>query len=521
MLPWLLLIASIGAAGPVDYLVVAPDALASKIAPLVEWRQQGGLNVRTISVDGLSGKPGGSPTTSDIKEAVREEYRRGKKKLKYVLLVGDVGEGGVPTFIMEHYRWMSSDKRKMATDVPYGDMTGSLLPEIAVGRLPVRTPADLETVVRKIIRFESEPREGSQRLNLLFFGGASGFPTAAETFLESISRNMLDSIVPLHYDINVIYGNLASPYCPPPDELGWRFIDFLNKGPALTVFAGHGTKASCLGMIWKRKQSTFLCHFEKDQLAGLKEESLSGPLFYIACDNGFFDDKEDCLAEATLLHPGGPVAAVASSRYSHPLTNLYFAQALPESLDRSDTVGELMLRVLKKSYKKSNPLANMFLRNVEGSLDGDVDVARLKDDQVLIYNLFGDPATKISPPKPLKLTAALSPDSPGIVIKGSSPLEGARGYAALYRARTWNPRRRRLPDPEASPEEWRKAKGELFSQVNDKEVARFPLSLDGGEFEKLLAFDNVPQPGGYRLVLYLRSGLEDVAGAVPLILPAD
>ena len=170
----------------------------------------------------------------------------------------------------------------------------------------------------------------------------------------------------------------------------------------------------------------------------------------------------------------------------------------------------------KESYKKSIPLANMFLRNVEGNLDGDVDLSRLKQDQVLVYNLMGDPATTIRLPRPLKLEASVGADGTGIDLQAFSPIDKAEGYAALYRARSWEPSRKRLPDPEKEEDEWRRAKSMRFSRVNEKEVMRFPVEVMDGELKKNLRFDEAPPPGRYRLVVYLKAGNEDAAGAVPL-----
>ena len=44
----------------------------------------------------------------------------------------------------------------------------------------------------------------------------------------------------------------------------------------------------------------------------------------------------------------------------------------------------------------------MMLRDVEGSLEKEIDVAKLRRDQVLMYALLGDPATRLRLPEPLE-----------------------------------------------------------------------------------------------------------------------
>jgi hypothetical protein len=504
-----------------DYLVVVPDALAPAVAPLVAWRTERGHRVRILSSDTIAEASGKALTAEAVKEAVSREYKEGVGTLEYLLLVGDVGEGGIPTFHLEHYRWMKRDAEELASDVPYGDMAGDLLPEVAVGRLPVSSRAQLDRLVRKIIRHESAQKSPAQRLSLVLLGGASGYSPVVDRFIETFSRNMLDAFLPLRYDLHVIYANVKSPYCPPPDRLGEAFAARLNDGPPFSVFMGHGSKETCHGMYWNRKKSVTACGFGLGHLPKIRKDATSGPIFFFSCDNGYFDDEKPCMAEAVLLLPGGPVCTVASSRFSHPLPNLYSSQALLEQLDKHETMGKLMLMIQAEGYRKSNFIANKLLKDAEGSLEDEIDVAKLKRDQVWLYNLLGDPATSISPPRPLEVKAKWSSDRSGIDLELKAPFENSRGYAALYHTRTWEPPDRPLPDPDEAEEAWRSAKETLYREVNHKELFRIPLEDIGNLLQKKLSLEAALAPGKYRLVVYLKSGSEDGAGAMELVLPAQ
>lgn len=508
-----------------DYLAVVPDRFSDGAAPLLEWREKQGHAVQVLSPDALAEARGAPLTADDLRMEILKSYSEGGKSLEFVLIVGDVGEGGVPAFLPDHYCWTITDKPTMATDAPYGNMEGDLEPELAVGRLSVETPEELRHVVDKILRFEKAPLDPGKRLKIHLFGGASGYSPAVDRFIEAFSRRMLDRFLPQQYDLDVIYANLPSPYCPPPNELGRYFAEGFNLEPAYTVFMGHGSKTSCFGMHWQRGKIRFGCGFATDQISLIREDSAAGPLFCFSCDNGFFDADEVSLAEAFLRHKGGPVCVIASSRQSHPLPNLYSAQALLESIDGCVTAGELVNRMKTAGHKKGNPLTDMLLKDAEGSLEEEINVARLKEDQFSLYNLLGDPATRVAPPAVMEVKATLSEDGSRVQVEAASPLPRADGYVALCRHRTWEPKKRDLPDLESAEKEWRAAKTILFEEVNDKEFFRLPLTGVTTDKAPLAILDMKEvfpdgiEPGKIRVIVYLSTAGSDAAGAAMLELP--
>jgi hypothetical protein len=508
-----------------DYLAVVPDRFSEEMKPLLMWRASKGRSVQILSPEKLAQIKGAPVAADDLRLEILRTYTEGGKALKYVLLVGDAGEGGVPAFLVDHYRWMNTDQPRMATDAPYADLEGDFEPELAVGRLSVAMPEQLKKLVDKILRFEKAALDPERRLKILLFGGASGYSPAVDRFIEAFSRRMLDNFLPQQYDLDVIFANLPSPYCPPPDELGRFFAEGINREPAYTVFMGHGSKTSCFGMNWDRGRMRLGCGFTLEQIEGIREDGACGPLFCFSCDNGFFDADEPCLAEAFLRHPGGPVCVVASSRYSHPLPNLYSAQALLESIDGSATAGELLNRMKIRGHKKGNPLTDMLLKDAEGSLEEEINVARLKEDQFGLFNLFGDPATRIAPPTRLKVTASLNEDASGVEVRAPSPFPRADGYVAFCRLRTWEPKKTPLPDLKTAEKEWRAAKTALFEEVNDKEFFRLPLEGVTSAEERIASIElkEVPaearEAGKFRIIVYLSTPEADAAGATLLEMP--
>jgi len=127
------------------------------------------------------------------------------------------------------------------------------------------------------------------------------------------------------------------------------------------------------------------------------------PLVVFSCESGYFDWTSHCMAEALLFSQSGPVATIAATTESHPLTNYYSATSLLRDIDgRQDRLGPIWLKAQQDALKASNFLVEQVLRDVEGKLEDQINVANLRRDQALMYVLLGDPATRLRIPAPLE-----------------------------------------------------------------------------------------------------------------------
>jgi hypothetical protein len=152
--------AEIGAA---DLLIVSPSgsswlAAAERLADL---RRAEGLAVRVADLDEIADVYGnGTATPKAVRAAVAAESDAGGGRLRYVVLAGDgsvdyrnllgFGDGLVPAL------HVSTPSGVFPADNRYGDLDGDGLPEIAVGRIPVHTPAELDAVRDKLAAYEGE-----------------------------------------------------------------------------------------------------------------------------------------------------------------------------------------------------------------------------------------------------------------------------------------------------------------------------------------------------------------------------
>ena len=65
-------------------------------------------------------------------------------------------------------------------------------------------------------------------------------------------------------------------------------------------------------------------------------------------------------------------------------------------------IGTVWLVAQRKAMKARNFLIERVLRDVEGKLEEEINVEKLRRDQALMYSLLGDPATQLRIPEPLR-----------------------------------------------------------------------------------------------------------------------
>mgnify|MGYP001822096979 FL=1 len=64
-----------------------------------------------------------------------------------------------------------------------------------------------------------------------------------------------------------------------------------------------------------------------------------------------------------------------------------------------DRLGDLWLAAQKQAAVETNPMIEAMLKEVEGKLEAQIDVAKLRADQQKLYALLGDPALRLPLPE--------------------------------------------------------------------------------------------------------------------------
>jgi len=198
----------------------------------------------------------------------------------------------------------------------------------------------------------------------------------------------------------MILSDPKHPLCGTPEKHAEMFTKQLSRGGALGVMMGHGSATGFYSMQSSGRGIWFTAREARKGLAG----SPPAPVVAIfSCDTGNFAGKRESLGESLLMTQGGPVAVIAATAESHPLTNYFSGLCLLQSLGGGHKrLGDLWLDAQQKAKLARNPLIERLLRDVEGKLEDQINVDKLRRDQMLMYALLGDPATRLHLPDRLR-----------------------------------------------------------------------------------------------------------------------
>ncbi len=182
--------------GPGTYLVIMPTdpLITTAMQPLLAWRKRQGYNVVAVNTSQTGG------TAAQIKAYIQNLYDTVQPPLEYVCLVGDAnGQVALPTWY-ENLSGYGGEGDHYYTTLAGGDV----LADVHLGRLSVRTTAELSAVVAKIIGYEVSPPLTTDpgwftRGTLTGDPGASGITTVycqqwLRAQLERVGYTQLDTI---------------------------------------------------------------------------------------------------------------------------------------------------------------------------------------------------------------------------------------------------------------------------------------------------------------------------------------
>ncbi|MFZ5831565.1 MAG: C25 family cysteine peptidase [Planctomycetota bacterium] len=426
-----------------DVLLVCPDPFLEPMQPWIKHRQAQGHQIAVI-------RP--SASAEGIAQTICELARGGS--VRYVLLVGDVAPWvllnrpsrlpRVPThYLHARVNVLWGSEPAIASDAPYGDLDGDNRPELCVGRLSADTPAQLTTIVAKILAYERSTDFGPWRRQVRCVAGVGEFGAVADAVIESSARALLCRNIPAEYNVGMTYGNWRSPYCPDPRQLRQATLASLNEGAWFWVYVGHGYHLALDRMRLPTGNYPIL---ERNDLSQLRCAHGAPIALMLACYTGGLDATEDCLAEEMLRQPGGPVAVLAASRVAMPYAMSLFSTSLMRGLfeRRPLTIGELVRDAKRELI--SEPAADDQQRTTLDAIASLLSPnAKLLGDErlehVWMFNLFGDPLLRLRYPHPVRFdvlvgdmrvaSATTQGSSPSrltagssVRIRGTSPIEG-------------------------------------------------------------------------------------------------
>lgn len=423
--PLLLAVGGLAAAGA-DTVVVSPPAYLDALRPWIAHRAAQGHSFAFVSNQG---------NASQIRNAIRKQAKQGG--LRFVLLVGDaepsavsnpaVRARSVPAFMAKakvNVRWHSTPE--LPTDNWYADLDEDGVPELAVGRLPVDSSRELARLVDRIIRYETEgwPGPWRQRVNLV--AGMGGFGPLLDPIVEMATKKFLTHGIPPTYRTTMTYGSWRSPFCPNPYQFHGKTIQRFSEGCLFWVYMGHGYPYQLDRVRVPGGSHHILSVADMPKLQNHNGIPIA---VFLACYAGAYDQPWDCLAEEMLRARGGPVAVLAGSRVTMPYAMAVLGGGLMHECfrDRTKTLGEIVLNAKRQMANNSPQRTRRKLLDLLGKAvsPNPKTLREERREHILLFNLFGDPLTRIPYPQAIELDVARKATAGTFLqVRGKSPFPG-------------------------------------------------------------------------------------------------
>ncbi|HOX27228.1 MAG TPA: C25 family cysteine peptidase [Candidatus Krumholzibacteria bacterium] len=252
-------------------LIVAYDAFAASMQPLVEWKLQKGLDTRLVTLSETGS------TFSQIKSYIGNALASWAPA--YVLLVGDLAQ--IP---------IGAD-----SDPEYSTLLGSdSYPDLFVGRFSAENASQVATQVLRTITYE---RDHAADLTWPQYG------TGIASNQGPGDDNEYDN---QHMDVIrqklLAYGYLGVDQIYDPSGTAAMVTAALNAGRGIVNYTGHGSQTA-----WSSTG------FSNTHVAALTNQNKLPFILSVACNNGTFSGT--CFAEAWLRAANGGVPTGAIATY--------------------------------------------------------------------------------------------------------------------------------------------------------------------------------------------------------------
>lgn len=350
-----------------DYLIITHPLFAEAISPLAELRRSQGLTVATVNVLGIYDSHGdGRPDPEAIRNFIADAYHNWNPRPTYILLVGDGSydprrhlPSSPPSFIPPYLTNVDPWAGETAADNRYVCVDGEdNLPDLLLGRLPVKNPDEARAVVRKILNYETNPLPGGWNAFVLLIADNPDEAGDFHTYSEASAK-----WVTAPFTVNRHYCPQSSCEKEAP-ALHEVIVRDWNRGSFLIQYFGHSS--------WQQWAVERLFHL--DNIPALCNSRRYPVLVEMTCFTGAFHRPEPTLDEELILRPeAGAVAIWGPTGLSLGKGHAYLSEGFFRAVFSHNvtTVGEATL-----AGKLSLAASNLY--------------PELMDT----YTLFGDPAQR-------------------------------------------------------------------------------------------------------------------------------
>lgn len=279
-----------------DYLVIAPAELLAAAGALAELRRSRGLEARVVALQDVYDEfQHGVADPEAIRTFLAHAHRNWDRAPRYVTLVGKGSYDYRDLLGLEGNllppRMVSSRHGLVPSDSSFAIFDGSPLPQMAVGRLPVVSAAELLALVDKIAAYEASGGGEWNGRGLL----VADNPDSAGAF--HLDSDALAAGLPAGLDLERIY--LGQPLSL--TEARERTLAGFRDGARFVSYVGHGgfDRMAAEGLL------------TRVQVPSLDNGERLPVVAALTCNLGMFAFPGfTSLGEALVIEAGGGAAAV-------------------------------------------------------------------------------------------------------------------------------------------------------------------------------------------------------------------
>ena len=348
--------------GAAEFLIIAHPDFIDGIQPLAAARAAQGYTVQVVDVNDVYAQFSGEVFDAQaIKSYIR--YAVDNMGTQYVLLVGgdttdyhnDVYPDAVSYIPSLYASTPFPEVRYAPADGLYADIDDDLAPEVALGRFPVRTSDELDTLVQKTLAYSATPTRtavfAADKVDLV---SMTYFNTGSEVFASrlgsgwAVQKAYLDSL------------SLA--------DARTTLIDAINNGVALTSYYGHASYS-----LWSYDR--LLTSADARALTNTMHPTI---VTSFGCWTTTFTqpDVSNALYQAMLFSDGGAAAYMGSSALSSANDERDLGQRLYTELAKPGTTIGQALVAAKTNLAASRPW---------------------ETDMLFHWTILGDPTLVVTP----------------------------------------------------------------------------------------------------------------------------
>jgi len=365
-----------------NMLVICYDIFYNDLQALVNWKNMKGVPTEIVNVSDAGG------TATDIKNYIVNYYTN--HSLTFVLLVGDAAQ--VP----------SLNVGGSASDPSYGYILGSdSYPEVFVGRFSAQNSVQLDTMINRTLSYEKNPDISLDWYHKGVGIGSNegdGIGDDGEPDWQHI-RNIRTDLLNFTYTlVDELYDGSHGGEDASGSPTSADVANSVNDGRSIINYCGHGGPDG-----WSTTG------FSTSGVNSLVNDNMLPFVICVACNNGQFDDYDECFCEAwqRATHNDNPTGAIAA-------TGSTISMSWAPPMDAQDEMNDLLTE-----QNPNNIMHTIGGIHANGCMHMNDEYGSSGYEETDYWTIFGDPSLVLRTDVPANMTVS----HPSIFISGSTTFE--------------------------------------------------------------------------------------------------